>query len=200
MTVKLPAIIPAVVLMSIVLSGCPFPRSEMYKGFSEAEKTHFSAADLGAFPNDARNDIERYRTKHVAWPGFITELKSIQKDGMHYSRIVVEHHYYDWILDHSIQKEKVFLSPRGEGVFATLCPSKLKDENMIADTLNNMLIVYGTPEKVEDGMLYVSCDYAKLIKREWVRTDVFDYGRPGEPVKGLNIPGPGAGTVLRKSN
>ncbi|HND02750.1 MAG TPA: hypothetical protein PK782_11790 [Nitrospira sp.] len=198
MTIKLPAIIPAIVLMSVVLSGCPLPRSEMYKGFSEAEKSYFATADLGVFPNDARKDVERYQASLVAWPGFITELNSIQKDSAYFTRIVVEHHYYDWILDHSIQKEKYFLSPRGEGVFTTLCPSKLKDENVTKD-LNNMLIVYGKPEKVEDGMLHVTCDYAAFIKREWVRTDIFDYGRPGESVKWLNTPGPGAGTVLRKS-
>ncbi len=192
-------IIPALVLLSITLSGCPFPSSERYKGFSPLEQTYISKVDFGTFPNDARNDVERYQTKLVAWPGLITEVKSIQKDGAYFTRIVVEHHYYDWILDHSIQKEKYFLSPRGEGVFTTLCRSKLKDENVTRD-LNNMLIVYGKPEKVEDGMLYVTCDYAAFIKREWVRTDVFDYGRPGEPVKGLNVPGPGAGTVLRKFN
>lgn len=199
MLVRLCATIPAILLLSITLSGCPFPRSEQYKGFSPLEQTYVSKVDFGIFPNDARKDVESYQTKLVAWPGFITELKSIQKDGADFTRIVVEHHYYDWILDHSIQKEKYFLSPRGEGVFATICPCKLKDENVTKD-LNNMLIVYGKPEKVEGEMLYVTCDYAALIKREWVRTDVFDYGRPGESVKWLNIPGPGAGTVLRKSN
>ncbi len=191
-------ILSMILLVSMVLIGCP--HSKLYRGLSEVEQDHFSKANREIYPNDVRSNFQQYSSSKVAWPGLITEGKWVEKDGTFSTTFMIEHHYYDWILDYSIQKEKFFLSPRGEGAFKTICPSKPEQESQASNTTGDLLIVYGTPNKIEDGMVFLTCDHARLIKREWVRTDVFEYGRPGEPVRFLNVPGPGAGTILRKNS
>ena len=194
-------LIPILIICCIMLSGCPglVPGSKMYSGLSAVEQEHFKKASRDIYPNDVRKSIQQFQSNKVAWPGFITKSEWMEKDGAFATKFQIEHHYYDWILDYSIQKEKIFLSPRGEGTFATVCTSRPDQEAKVTTAPGNLLIVYGMPEKVEGGIVFLTCDYASFIKREWVRTDVFDYGRPGEPVKALNIPGPGAGTILRKA-
>ena len=186
-----------VLFASMVLIGCP--HSQLYRGLSEGEQEHFSKANREIYPNDVRSNFQQNSSIKVAWPGFITEAKWDEKEGAYATTFVLEHHYYDWILDYSIQKEKLFLSSRGEGAFATICPSKPEQKSQTSSATGNLLIVYGTPERLEEGVVFLTCDYARFIKRDWVRTDVFEYGRPGEPMKFLNVPGPGAGTILRKS-
>jgi hypothetical protein len=189
--------VSALMVVLIALIGCP--HSKLYQGLSDGEREHFNKSSREIFPNDVRNDLERFRATKVAWPGFITEGKWAQVEEGFVTTFFIEHHFYDWILDYSIQKEKIFLSPKGEGMFATNCTSKAEQESQTASAVGNLIIVYGTPVGVEEGIVTLSCDYARLIKREWVRTDVFEYGRPGEPIKFMNLPGPGAGTVLKKN-
>lgn len=188
--------IVAFLLLTVPLTGCPAPGSKVYKGFSPVEQGHLSNARRDVFPNDVRENLERYRMTKVAWPGFIRDARWMEKDGGFQTTFVLEHHYYDWIVDYSIQKEKLFISPRGEGNFSTVCPAQKEQEEQTLTATGNLLIVYGTPEKDEDGMPYLTCDYARFIKKEWIRTDVMDYGRPNEPVRFINIPGPSSGTTL----
>jgi hypothetical protein len=97
---------------------------------------------------------------------------------------VIEHHYWDWIEDHSIQKAKAFLSPRGEGQFTchaerrTLPSVELKDA---------MAVAYVRPVGVKDEVLHAAC-IIQFYPREWYLTDVMDYGRDGEGLKMLRVP------------
>lgn len=190
--------VSALILVAVVLAGCP-PHSKLYRGFSEVEQEHFNKASREIFPNDVRTDLERYRSSKVAWPGFVTDAQWLAKGDGFEVKFKIEHHYYDWILDYSIQKEKIFLSPRGEGKLETSCPSKPGQESQVLGMVGHLVIIYGVPLNVEQGVVSLTCDFASTINRKWVRTDAFDYGRPGEPVKFLNVPGPGAGTVLKKN-
>jgi len=195
---------PTLLICCVVLLGCPglVPGSKMYQGLSADEEEHFKKANRELYPNDVRNNLQQYQSSKIAWPGLIVELKSTQKEGRLETKLLVEHHYYDWVLDYSIQWEKIFLSPRGEGPFATVCVSRpdasASKEFQSYVAVGNLLILYGTPEKVEEGIIFVTCEYPRFITKGWFRTDIFDYGRSGEPVYLKNVAGPGQGTVLQK--
>src|SRR4051812_46969455 len=117
--------IPAsfLLLCCITLWGCPglVPGTQSYKGFSSAEEQYFKQASKEIYPNDVRNNLEKYQSSKIAWPGVITEVRTTDQSGTAELTFVIEHHYYNWLLDYSIQSEKIFLSPRGEGVFRTTC-------------------------------------------------------------------------------
>ncbi len=107
-------------------------------------------------------------------------------------RLVVEHHYWDWIEDYSVQREIAFLSPRGEGQFECRFTGK---EEIPADQLArvaDMAIVYGIPKKVgSDGTVVMACPFFKTLRRELYATDIFEYGRNGSDLKVLRVPGVG---------
>ena len=177
----------ALLLCYIILSGCPgiVPGSKLYQGLSAPEEQHLQSANKEIYPNDVRADLQKYQSTKVAWPGIVTEATVTEKAGRVEIRFSVEHHYYDWILDYSIQQEKIFLSPRGEGLFTTVCivkPDTAQLRQFQSDTApGNLLIVYGRPENVDEGVILLTCNFIRLFPKEWFRTDIFDYGRRGEP-------------------
>jgi hypothetical protein len=58
-----------------------------------------------------------------------------------------------------------------------------------ASSEGSLVIVYGVPERInEDGTISLRASYVLGIDKQWYRTDVLDYGRPGEPVKLLKVP------------
>lgn len=127
----------------------------------------------------------------IAWAGVVTNAE-IKKDDSGYLIIFsLEHHYFDWIEDDSIQKAIFFLSPRGEGNFKTywnMPPSTDYDELKRRVATGTLLITYGYPVKVDGGTIYIHPDYVRPYDQSLYTTDALDYGRPGTTVKLLNTP------------
>ena len=138
-----------------------------------------------------RNDILRYREVPIVWPGLIKDSKIVQHDENIEIIFLLEHHYYDWIEDFGAQREKMFLSPRGEGLFAASWFMN-KDVNLPeikkATAIGNLAIVYGMPERVEDNVIFIKSSYVRSIDAQRYGMDIFDYGRRGEPMKFLKVP------------
>jgi hypothetical protein len=169
-----------------LLSGC-FPHTRAYQPVSSWEKQVFDRADRNIFPDDVNKSLADYENAVVAWPGIILENKFVEHSDQIEIQFVLEHHYYDWLEDFSVQREKIFLSPRGEGLFRTSW--FIKKESNIEEmkkfsSAGNLIIVYGTPTQVDDDKsILLKCIYMRGIDKQWYRTDMLDYGRPGQTVK-----------------
>ena len=182
-------LLSAVLLLSTTLVACfpPGPGSREYKPVSDWEKYAYGKADRNVFPNDVRADLHKYDSLRAAWPGIILECEPVTNDSGITLNMLIEHHYYDWIEDFGAQHERIFLSPRGEGLFKTKWEVK-PDPEEIANSVGDMAIVYGLPIDLEDSVVVLGAFYIRVIDQQWFATDIFDYGRPGEPVEVLRVP------------
>lgn len=163
-----------VLVISLVLcSGCIGASSNPYRAATAAEQKLLSQSERTVFPSDVRGNFDRYRTTNFAWTGVILDVQN-DPDDKSLATVLIEHHYWDWIEDHSVQKAVAFLSPRGEGKFVCHLPSS---EGMTKDSLaTRMAIVYASPVAMTDGVLHMSCAL-RVAPPGWYATDIFDYGR-----------------------
>ena len=172
-------ILQASILM--IVAGCAHTAG--YEGDSAAERKLRSESRRDIYPDDVRADLERYRKATLAWPGIDKDVRPDTADPL-MTTMVVEHHYWDWMEDHSIQKAKAFLSPRGEGEFVCHVERRTVPPEGIRGA---MAIAYVRPVGLKDGQLHAAC-IVRLHPRDWYATDVFDYGRNGKDLKILRIP------------
>lgn len=174
----------------IIFIGCPIgPHSRHYKPVSDWERDAFEKANREVYPQDVRDDIAKYDSARIAWPGVIQNITTRVTDTGLAIDLIIEHHYYNWIEDFSIQQEHIFLSPHGEGLFETtwyLKPDSDKDK--IAEFIGDMAIVYGIPRGVYDSVIDVRAYYVRVIDQQWYATDIFEYKRHGDSLKILRIP------------
>jgi hypothetical protein len=112
----------------------------------------------------------------LLWTGIIKAVQPTQIAGGRGLRVFVEHHYWDFIEDYSIQRAIAFLSPRGEGPFEVLFAFDIPAEKVL---VGDMAIVYGSPSGMADDGRRILLDGAVLrtIRRELYATDIWDYGR-----------------------
>jgi len=161
----------------------PFPHTGEYQPISDWEQTEFDKARRDVYPNDVRENLDHYESTMVAWPGIIQESTIEEREESIEATFVLEHHYYDWLEDFSIQREKIFLSPRGEGLFKTSWLLK-KDADLAeireASAPGNLAIVYGIPERMEGDVVVVRSSYIRAIDKQWYTTEILDYGRSDE--------------------
>jgi hypothetical protein len=78
------------------------------------------------------------------------------------------------------------LSPRGEGAFAVQWIAQTPDDQKFVNqfAVGDMLIAYGDPAVVRSNYIALNpAQNIRAIKPQWYRTDILDYGRPGEPSK-----------------
>ena len=169
-----------------LFSGC-LPGSRTYRPVSSWEQQAFDHSNRTIFPNDVKTSLANYQNTAIAWPGIVLENTFVDHPDAIEIQFVLEHRYYDWIEDFGAQREKIFLSPRGEGLFRTSW--LIKKESNVEEMkkfagAGNLIIVYGTPSQVnDDKSILAKCTYMRGIEKQWFRTDMLDYGRPGQPVK-----------------
>jgi hypothetical protein len=182
----------ALLLAGVVIftSGCPgiAPGSRAYRPLPQWEANFFAQARRDVFPNDVRQHPESFTNTLVAWTGIISNLEYFTNPSPRIVRFTAVHHYFDWIEDDSIQREKFFMSPRGEGDFAVQWMAQSPDDQKFVDqfAVGDMLIAYGYPTVVRTNFIGLNPALnLRAIKPQWFRTDILDYGRPGEPGKVL---------------
>jgi hypothetical protein len=174
--------------LAALTTGCPglAPGSGAYRPLPQWEAKFSAQARRDVFPNDVRQKPDGFTNTLVAWTGVITNIEYIGDPPPRMVRFYATHHYFDWIEDISIQRERFFLSPRGEGAFAVQWIAQSPNDQKFIDqfTVGDMLIAYGYPTVVRSN--YVGLNPAqnlRAIKPQWYRMDILDYGRPGEPSK-----------------
>jgi hypothetical protein len=177
----------------MLLSGCPsmLPGSRSYTPLPQWERQFFEKARRDIFPDDVRKSPDLYKNTLIVWPGIIKAITFGTQDGTRIARFSIEHHFFDWIEDNGIQMEKYFLSPRSEGMFALAWPANTEEEEQFIQqfAIGDMIIAYGYPSMIKDELIGIyPAQNIRPIKAKWYRTDVLDYGRPGEPSKILKTP------------
>lgn len=185
-------LILAVLLAAAGLSGCATDNfsSNVYTPPNKADREVFSKARRDVYPKQVRENPARYRDVSIAWAGIVKDVDvSRGKSGLSVV-VLVEHHYFDWIEDHGAQPEVFFLSPRGEGNFMIVLEAKhemTREEARRLLPAGTMLVAVGQIYLPTAGNknipLALLTDYSQFIEKKWYRTDVFDYGRNGEPIR-----------------
>ena len=167
------------------------PGSQPYRPLPQWEAQFFSQAHRDIFPGQVRQLPGAYRDSVVAWTGVIVSIEYQGEGASRAARITAEHRYFDWIEDSGVQREKYFLSPRGEGRFATYWGVASPGDQKFIDqfSVGDMLVAYGHPSFVQPDFIGLSPTLnMRAIKPAFFRSDVFDYGKPGEPVIVLRTP------------
>lgn len=138
----------------------------------------FAESQVDVFPDDVRAEPARHSETLVAWSGILRSASWLS-DARPTARFRVEHHYWDWIQDLSIQKEWAFLSPRGEGNIRCDKSSTRSKPGDSLPPLGSMAIVYGFPQSIDgdSGDVILRCEMISFVDERYYRTDIWDYGR-----------------------
>lgn len=172
------------------LSGCATYSSRPFTPAKRGEQKIFGKARKDVYPGQVRKHPARYRNTELAWAGIVKDVKLIH--GKHGAGVIVlvQHHYFDWIEDHGAQPQRFFLSPRGEGNFIiALKPRDGMNQSEARRMLpvGTMVVavgkIYLPSAKDKRYPLALLTDYYQFIGAKWYRTDVFDYGRAGGPIR-----------------
>ena len=190
---SLRSIAAVLLLASCTAAHCGglLPGSQAYRPLPRWEAGFFDQARRDVFPEQVRKDPAAFADTLVAWVGVIVSIEYHGEGESRSARITAEHHYFDWIEDASVQRAKFFLSPRGEGRFAPCWGvADPRDQKFIDQfAVGDMLVAYGHPSVIQPELVGLSPTLnMRAIAPSLFRTDVIDYGRPGEPSRLLKTP------------
>jgi hypothetical protein len=188
-------------LIALLLASVPFlfacASNVFYRAASKPESTEMNKDMLDVYPGDVRHNLDLYTNAGVGWAGIIlhTEAKT-GADGLIHAVTTFEHHYFDWEEDRYLGDVQLNLSPRGEGLFRTDWVLRRNDPEAGSAAAESyagpgkLAIVYGVPEKVENGTVVLRYRFLRVVDADDYSTNKFDYGRFGEPFRYLdNLPG-----------
>ena len=168
-------------VVGVIRSGGMFaPGSRGYRPGSPSEEEAFAATRRDVHPRDA-DAVE------VAWAGVIRAFEVDDFADRIELRFVLEHRFFDWIEDYSVQRERYFVSPRGEGLFAARWPMPREARAEVRDHVHvgDLLLVYGPASRTGGRLAVDPARYVRLVVPDLWRDDIFDYGRDGEPARTL---------------
>jgi len=179
--------------ITILTSGCLgiVPGSRQYQPLPKWEAKFAAEARYDVFPNDVRQDPNSFTNTLVVWTGIITKIEPVTNSSPQLIQFTADHHYFDWIEDFGPQRSHFFLSPRGEGAFAVRWIAESpNDQKFIAQfAVGDMLVAYGYPTVIRTNYIGLNPTMnLRAFKPGWFSTEIFDYGRPGSPVKVLKHP------------
>ncbi|MDD5169761.1 MAG: hypothetical protein PHN75_13145 [Syntrophales bacterium] len=177
-------------LTYFLICGCHTPYHSL--NFTPSSQTGIEAlskAKRNIYPKQVLENPELYRNESVAWVGIVKDIKTVQLDKGLVARIVLEHHYFDWIEDHGAQPEVFFLSPRGEGEFGIILgPGEFGSDIRVRIPIGSMMVAIGKTMVMGNFMhkeLSVLTKHRQFFDKRAYRMDVYDYGREGEPIKNV---------------
>jgi hypothetical protein len=169
-----PASIVLLLALAAVESACMMPSATPYRAATTAEQALLARSRRDFLPADAKRDPDATKAL-VAWTGILREVDETEGE----TTFLVDHRYWDWVVDLGTQKVKIFLSPRGEGVFRFSVGGT--EGRWLAEhaTVGEMLIVYGVPLRDDSRneatvLRYV---HARGFPKDLYSTEVWDYDR-----------------------
>jgi hypothetical protein len=169
-------LLPLLALAAIAL-GCPKdPGSRRFEPEPADGKALAKQARHDVWPDQVRADPARYASTLVAWAGVVAERRILKEDRT--LVIVIDHHYWDFVEDLGPQRERMFLSPRGEGRFAITEWVNEQTMNPGFLPVGAMAVVYGKPVEVtEDKLVVLDNKWSVTVQEGNFGTDIWDYGR-----------------------
>jgi hypothetical protein len=145
------------------------------------EQRAFNLAAKNIYPDDVRITPAGYIDKTlVGWAGLIIEGQFEEKEDEIEARLTVEHRHFDWLENFSLVQNTFTLSSRGEGRFRTVWPMTKRyglEEVKRYASPGNMVVVYGTPKEIEDGIIGLDAACVRFIPAGRVRFGEYPYGR-----------------------
>ncbi len=205
-------------LIALLFAGCktfsPFPHSRNYEPL-EWEKAYFDSSIKNVMPSDIVNSGNEYVNKQIHWVGIIDTffVTNSDTDSSVIAKILFDQKFYDYIEDFSIQDERIFLSPKGDGKFEMVkvfndLPSDSVKASLSFFTKDKSLgFCYGVYQYSENGMPVLEKGVIRFIPHFYYSTNIFSYDverdstgkimtdKEGLPVltdfKTLNLPGAG---------
>jgi hypothetical protein len=166
-------------LMISLLTGC-IATTKTYKP-TQAEAPLWEQADRFIFPSDVRRDLDACKGTAVHWIGIVREMNFFPWDDRYYLELKLEQRYWDYVEDSSVQQEKIFLSPLGEGIFYFINPiqqgrlEEAKAEFSKLAAPPNLAIVYGTVADLRSGDPLLHGSFAKFVNEKHYATNIFQY-------------------------
>lgn len=157
--------------------------SSYYKPINPGEDETLKKADKSILPLDIKKESQSYDNISVVWTGIVEKMDIYKtKDDETIVDIYLQHRYYDFIEDFSIQQEKMFVSPFGEGEFIL---RKKMDKKIPIDELRNelpkavfkecFLLTYGKIGKTEKGIPLLEYENMRIVFPENYATNIFSY-------------------------
>jgi len=173
-------------LLLFTLSSCfqngGIPNSAPYKPTNPGEDEALKNATKSILPFDVKRASQSVESKSVVWTGIVKKLDVYSKDNETIADIYLEHRYYDFIEDFSIQQEKMFVSPFGEGEYilrqkmnSKIPFEEIKKEHPKIIFRECFLITYGKVGKIENGIPLLEYENLRIVFPENYATNIFSY-------------------------
>ena len=186
-------------LLALLLAVAPFlcacASNVVYRAGSGPERAEMKKDLLDVYPGDIRRNLDLYTNTGVGWAGIITRTDAeTGPDGLIHAVTTFEHHYFDWEEDRRLGNLQLNLSPRGEGLFRAewvlrrTGPEGGREAAEDFASPGKLAIVYGVPEKVENGTVVLRYRFLRVVEAEHYSTNKLDYGRFGEPFRYIGQP------------
>lgn len=172
--------------------------NETYRPVTKPEQIEFSRDQLDIYPDDLRSNATPYLGKAVVWAGIIRDT-SAQNNEDDTTQLTVdtifEHHYFNGVQYDGGKHVKLFISPRGEGLFRTRWHlNRIGSAADIAaaekySAAGKLALVYGVPDRIDgNGTIVLRYRFLRILDSNQFSTNQFDYGRLGQPFRALEMP------------
>ena len=144
-----------------------------YQPVSMLENEIYQQIDKRIWPDDVRNNIEKYKKSKIAWVGVVEEfMTDFTNPEYNLIRFYLKHHYYNWMENLEPQRKPIDLSTIGEGYFVCyyILGKETDSEDIAKDFVGEVIINYGSPIGIlENNAIEMSTDYLRIIDKEYVR-------------------------------
>jgi hypothetical protein len=165
--------------------------NEVYQPVTKPEQIEFSRDRLDVYPDDVRTNFAKYAGTGVVWAGIIrnTDISEPDDSDKIMADTIFEHHYFNGVQYNTGHGIKLFISPRGEGLFRTRWSLNRVGKEATAESAEKyardgkLAIVYGVTTKVDpNGTVVLRYRYLRILGPDQFSTNELDYGRFGQPV------------------
>lgn len=157
--------------------------SAYYKPINPGEDEFLKKADKSILPYDVRKNFKETENKSVIWTGIVdTVIYRNPADTVMLVDVYLQHRYYDFIEDFSIQQEKMFVSPFGEGtyLFRQVIVGNHKFEEIKEGLQKSVfkecfIFSYGVVSYLKDTIPCLSAQSIRIVFPENYATNIFSY-------------------------
>lgn len=166
------------IIVLLFITGCASSRP--YKPL-DWEQPYFESAEKSILPLDVMKDPEKYLNREIHWVGIIDTFWLETHVDTVIATVVLDQKYYDYIEDFSIQMEKIFLSPKGEGKFihmkrmTSVSADTVRSGLRVVAEKGNLGFCYGTFVGMRDRMPIIEGGPIRFIHEKFFATNILSY-------------------------